>query len=93
MGLLEDIMKTLERIPAWKRLNALPNEVDELRKRVAELEAKLGPKPGHECPQCGELSMRLIGSIPHPEFGFAGPKRDSLRCESCGFQEDRDRGL
>lgn len=93
MGILEDVMKTLERIPVWKRLTALPNEVEALQKRVAALEAKLGPKTGQECPQCGEMAMKLMSSKPHPEFAFAGAKRDTLRCEDCGFQEDRDRGL
>lgn len=91
MGLLEDVMKALDRIPAWKRVNELPGELDELRTRVAALEAKLGPKPGQECPMCGERTMRLISSKPHPEFEFAGMKRDTLRCDSCGFSEDRDR--
>ncbi len=93
MGLLEDVMKTLERIPAWKRLNALPAEVEALQKRVEALEAKLGPRTGKECPQCGDMAMKLIASKPHPQFAFAGAKRDTLKCESCGFQEDQDRGL
>ncbi|CAM5218229.1 hypothetical protein CDEF62S_00372 [Castellaniella defragrans] len=93
MGVIEDVLKALERIPVWKRVTKLPDEMDALQKRVAALEAKLGPKPGGQCPKCGEMSMRLISSAPHPEFGFAGAKRDTLRCESCGFEETRDRGL
>lgn len=93
MGVLEDLLKALDRLPVWKRLTALPKEVDELKDRIAQLEAKLGPKQGQECPQCGERSMKLIDSRPHPDFDFAGAKRDTLRCEDCGFQEDRDRGL
>jgi polyhydroxyalkanoate synthesis regulator phasin len=46
VGIIEDIMHALERIPVWKRVSALPKEVDELRTRIAALEAKLEGKPG-----------------------------------------------
>ena len=91
MGLLEDIMKTLERVPAWKRMVALTEQVDKLEKRVADLEAKLGPKPGEECPKCGERSLKLISSAPHPDFGFAGVKLDQIKCTECSYEESRDR--
>lgn len=91
MGLLEDVMKTLERIPAWKRVKDLPEEVDTLKARIAVLEAKLGPKAGDECPKCGQRTMHLMSSAPHSMFAFAGVKLDQMKCSSCGFQESRER--
>jgi hypothetical protein len=44
MGLLEDVMKALDRIPVWKRLQGVPAEVDSLKGRIAALEEKLGGK-------------------------------------------------
>lgn len=91
MGLLEDIMKTLERIPVWKRLATLPDEVEALNKRIAALEEKLAPATGKRCPVCDALSLKVISSSPHPEFGFAGVKQDKMRCGSCGHEETRER--
>lgn len=91
MGLLEDVMKALERIPAWKRINELPAEMSALQKRVAALEAKLGPKTGEECPKCGDRALHLISSAPSATFGFAGVKVDQMKCSACGFEESRQR--
>lgn len=90
MGLLEDIMKTLERVPGWKRISGAPAEIDALKARVAALEAKLSPG-GQVCPLCSEPTMKVISSVPDPDFGFAGVKQDSLRCSSCGHEETRQR--
>jgi GT2 family glycosyltransferase len=38
MGLLVDMLKALDRVPGWKRLQAIPDEVDELKKKVAATE-------------------------------------------------------
>ncbi|WP_217072536.1 hypothetical protein [Burkholderia multivorans] len=81
MGLLEDIMKTLERVPGWKRISGAPAEIDALKARVAALEAKLAPG-GQMCPLCNEPTMKVTASIPHPEFDFAGVKLDTLRCSA-----------
>ena len=63
MGLLDDILKTLDRIPVWKRLQIVPEEVDELRSRVAELEEKLGGKwPPDICKFCGARAVRLTAT-------------------------------
>jgi hypothetical protein len=34
VGLLEDIIKALDRIPGWKRLQELPTQVDDLNGRA-----------------------------------------------------------
>ncbi|HRQ59179.1 MAG TPA: hypothetical protein PLN31_17325 [Azoarcus taiwanensis] len=91
MGMLEDVMKALERLPVWKRLIALPQQVEDLQVRVAELECKLGPKPGAECPMCGERTMKVIATRPHPRFGMFGTKLDTVQCTACNHKEDRER--
>ena len=30
MGIVDDLLKALERIPIWKRLGEVPDEIDEL---------------------------------------------------------------
>lgn len=91
MGLLEDINKTLERIPGWKRVIAAPDEIDALKKRVEALESKLAPATGEQCPICRAPQFKIIASAPHPDFGFAGTKMDTLQCQACGHSEQRMR--
>jgi hypothetical protein len=60
VGLLDDMLKALDRIPGWKRIQELPSEVDQLKKRVADLEEKLGGKwPPDVCRFCGERAVRM----------------------------------
>jgi hypothetical protein len=89
MGLLEDLHKTLERIPGWKRIVALPAEVDALKARIAALEAKLSGPSAQQCPVCRAPGFAVIASAPHLHFGELGTKVDTLRCPSCGHQEER----
>ncbi|MCA8285780.1 coiled-coil domain-containing protein [Burkholderia vietnamiensis] len=90
MGLLEDMMKTLERVPGWKRIAAAPSEIDALKARVAALEAKLAPG-GQVCPICNNATFKVTSSAPDPTFGVLGAKLDVLQCSSCGHQETRQR--
>ncbi|WP_157664427.1 hypothetical protein [Bordetella genomosp. 9] len=91
MGMIEDIMKALERIPAWKRVAALPAEIELLKNRIAALEAKLSPATGEQCPVCRAPAFKVISSGPHPVFGDMGLKLDTMKCGSCGHQETRER--
>jgi hypothetical protein len=60
MGMLDDIMKALDRWDVWKRVQETPDRVDELTRRIAALEEKYGGKrPGDACPFCGERAFRL----------------------------------
>ncbi len=59
MGMVDDVLKAFDRIPGWKRLQEVPSEVDELKSRVAALEAALARCPGEACPFCGARAWRV----------------------------------
>ena len=92
MGMIEDIMKALDRIPAWKRLVALPPEVERLQQRVAALEAQLAPATGDRCPKCRAMTFTLVESKPAPgALGKLGAMDDHFACTSCGYTDKRSR--
>jgi predicted RNA-binding Zn-ribbon protein involved in translation (DUF1610 family) len=92
MGILEDVMKALERIPAWKRLNAMPQEMAALEARIRALEEKLKPATGSKCPKCGVMSLALEKSQPAPPpWGAMGAREDHYRCTHCGYTDVRQR--
>lgn len=77
MGILEDLLKALDRIPIWKRLQGIPKEVDELNQRIAALEEKLGGKwPGDVCPFCGAQAFRMERCDMHGQ-------REVWQCGEC----------
>ena len=92
MGMLEDIMKTLDRIPNWKRIQAAPKELDALTARVQALEAMLKPATGSACPSCGTMAYKLTRSTPSPEpWGSMGARQDHFACSACGYTDIRER--
>lgn len=81
MGMIDDILKALDRIPIWARLTKVPDEVDKLRERVLELESKLNGKwPADVCKFCGERAMRMKASMPNAS---------EWKCQDCGKREIR----
>ena len=48
MGILSELDSLLEKIPLWKRLKTVPDEVDRLKQQVAELEAYIKSSGGYE---------------------------------------------
>ncbi|WP_128000388.1 hypothetical protein [Piscinibacter defluvii] len=86
MGILEDVLKALERVPGWKRISGLPSEVDELKKRIAALEERIAPASGQKCPKCGALAYRLTSSSPvDDDFADSGAMTDHYSCSSCSY--------
>lgn len=82
MGILEDVMKALDRIPSWKRIQQLPSEVDALEKRIKDLEGRLKPATGNQCPSCRAMAYRLVKSTPSPEpWGSMGGEARSFRVQ------------
>jgi hypothetical protein len=95
MGILEDVIKALERIPAWKRMTALTDDVARLQARVTALEAAMKPATGSKCPKCGLMAFGLALSQRDPgPFGDMGAMQDIYRCSSCSYEriENRDPG-
>lgn len=86
MGIIEDIIKALERVPGWKRIAATSDDLDILKKRVDVLEAKLAPATGEICPKCRQPTFRVIDNRPMPHFEWAGKSLDTLQCDSCGHK-------
>lgn len=87
MGIIEDVMKALERIPAWKRVAAVPAELDALRHRVEALELRLAVASGDSCPRCRVMAYSLAESRPEPPpWGQLGAMEDVYRCASCGYE-------
>ena len=66
MGILEDVIKALERIPSWKRLATVPDELAALQARVAALELRGALATGQRCPKCGVMAYALHESRPEP---------------------------
>lgn len=88
MGILEDILSALDRIPLWKRLAKVPGEVDSLEARVKAIEEKLAGGSGKLCPICNSVRFRVVSSSP---TGFFDEVADFYKCEECGHSENRNR--
>lgn len=91
MGMIEDVMKALERIPLWKHVSRLPDEVDSLRMRVHDLEARLAGTTGPLCPICNKPGFNRTSSKPDPVMGDLGVMQDTYQCSHCQHQEHRQR--
>lgn len=88
MGIIEDLLNALDRIPIWKRLQELPPEVERLKHRVAELEEKLGDVwPPDVCRLCGKRAARIVNSFTS-EKGLIG---EEFYCEECKGRDMRYR--
>jgi hypothetical protein len=82
MSLLDDVMNLFDRWDEGKRMRAAPGRVDELEKRVSELEALLSDDaPPEHCRMCGARAARLYdtGVVDHK----AGLIRETWECTAC----------
>jgi hypothetical protein len=86
MSVIDDVLKVLDRIPIWKRLQEVPSEVDELKAKVAALEEKLGGKwPADVCRFCGERAARLGDS----RWTMKDMVKEDWDCAECGSTDSR----
>lgn len=86
MGMVDDILKAMDRIPIWKRLGEIPTEVDDLKKRVAALEEKLGTKwPADVCPFCGERAWRMVEAV----YSDREASGEIWGCSACNQKQQR----
>jgi hypothetical protein len=75
--------------PTLAEFGRLLAAVERLEHRVETLEAELvPPHRSRKCPRCHQLSLVLITSRPHPEFGAAGIEQHEVRCD-CGYRASR----
>jgi hypothetical protein len=92
MSAIGDIAALLEKIPIWKRLKALPEQVDALQARLAALENEIAKRPSLEtCPICNSGNLKVVSVNPHPTLGKVGIQERSLKCDNvaCGHTEKR----
>ena len=85
MGVVDDVLKAFDRIPIWRRMQEIPAEVEDLRRRVAALEALTeGKALPDACPFCGTRSFRLVESM-------AGGDLEYWKCydEACGKVQEK----
>lgn len=83
MGWISDIFSIFDRAPVWKRLRTVPTEVDDLQKRVALLEEKLGSTwPPDVCKHCGERALRMAWALPNSTVGKIQQEWACLDCAS-----------
>jgi hypothetical protein len=88
VGILDDMLKVLDRIPGWKRLQQIPTELEELKTRVAALEEKLGGKwPADVCRYCGQRALRLHQTYPIPDMH--GLIVEDWQCDNCKRIDNR----
>jgi hypothetical protein len=86
VGVLEDMLKALDRIPIWKRLQELPTEVEILKQKVADIEEKSGTKwPGEVCRACGERAARIA----HSHVNSKAVVCEVWHCEKCDHRDFR----
>jgi hypothetical protein len=76
MGMIEDMLKALDRIEAWRDLQAVPAKMRALEERMASLEAALARCPAEGCPFCGERAFRLDRVDMHGQ-------RELWKCGKC----------
>jgi len=82
MGMIDDIMKALDRWEVWRDLQQVPTKMEALERRIAELETKLGGKwPGDVCPYCGAQAFRL------ERTDMLG-KRETWKCGECAQTQE-----
>lgn len=83
-----DILKALDRWEEWKKIQAAPAAIEELTRRVADLEKLIGPAPGDRCPHCGKLAFRIEKSqepMGMGEIHGIGILDHHWKCQACDY--------
>ncbi|ECZ8127622.1 hypothetical protein F8606_21685 [Salmonella enterica] len=87
MGILSELNTLLEKIPLWKKLQHVPDEIELLKKRVEQLENDVKSTHGKRCPKCGEMTFTLDRTESDPTFGVLGVQRNVYTCSSCHYSK------
>lgn len=63
--------------------------LERLQERMEALESELvPPHRSRKCPCCHRLSLAVVETRPHPEFGPEGIEQHDVRC-GCGYRGSR----
>lgn len=82
LDLREEILDTRELLMNVRaELLERDETIAELRRTIESM------KSGEACVICREGQMKVISSRPHPTFGAVGKLEHTLKCSSCGHQE------
>jgi len=84
MSSIQDLLALLDHWPLWKRIKESPPRLDDLEKRIADLEAKLAPATGEVCQKCRTPAFHVVSNRPMPHFEWAGKSLDKWLCDNCG---------
>lgn len=72
---------------------ALSDAHDTIRdkeRKIKEFEDKIVTlTSGEFCPICESGRMKVVESVEHPDFGFAGVHERTLKCTDCNHSEKR----
>lgn len=91
MAVISDIVGPLHRWDVWRRVEAVPDGIDALEKRVTELEATVNARPAPEtCPIREEGRLKVVGVQRHPVFRDGGWQIRRMGRTACSRTEDRD---
>ena len=77
---VSDVVKLLEKIPAWKEIKDLPKKITDLENEISELKSKMVFK--ESCPSCGSQEFPAIRSR---NIGVR-----TYQCKSCQYKETRN---
>jgi hypothetical protein len=84
MAVLSEVTELLRRWEVWKRVEAAPERIDELERRLVNLESKLKRAPGEACPKCGALEFRTTRTEPlDGQLGELGMTYRYMECGAC----------
>jgi hypothetical protein len=89
MAVLGEIVEILKRWDVWKRVEAAPDRIDALEKRIADLEARFQRAPGEACPRCGALDFRVEKSTPGGFAADLGGRIHHMKCGACNFTDEK----
>ena len=89
MVAFSDISKFFDSVEKWRKLAALPDEMAELRTKIAELERKLSHRDPLACAECGHIPVRIETKQWQSSFGT---NVQTIRriCPDCGRIDGRD---
>ena len=88
MTVLSEVTELLRRWDVWKRVEAAPERIDQLERRLVNLESKLKRAPGEACPKCGALEFRTARTEPlDGQLGELGMTYRYMECGACKHTE------